>query len=323
MVDSKSDLNQLVIFAKVVEARSFTAAGRSMGLPKSTVSRKVAQLEERLGERLLERTTRRLSLTEVGAAFYERCARISAEIDEAERAVAEERRVPRGLLRVTAPRGLAAAFLADAVAEYLLTYPEVDLDLELTERPVDLLEEGVDLCICSASSASEPGVISTSLGVVRRFLVASPAYLDARGVPQHPEELERHDLVISTNPRRRARLELVGVDGDRVMIDSRPRMVVNGVYLLHEAVRAGVGVGVLPASWCAADIGSGRLVHFLKQWEPAGATLFARYPTSRHLSTKLRSFLDFLVERLEPEELRTFGAPSGTIVADSPSLSTN
>jgi DNA-binding transcriptional LysR family regulator len=299
MSDVKTDLNQLVIFAKVVETRSFTAAGRSLGLPKSTVSRKVAQLEERLGVQLLQRTTRKLSLTEVGAAFYERCARISTEIDEAEQAVMHMHGDPRGLLRLTAPPEFATAFLSDVISEYLVAYPEVDIQLELTERTVDMLEEGFDLSI-RLGRVSDSTLISRELGPIQRYLVGSPKYLERRGVPEHPADLEDHDLVVLGNPRRSQTMELRGLDGELVTIAARPRLVVNSMGMLREAVLAGVGVGLLPAFKCAEDLEQSRLRAVLHDWTRTDAAIHAIYPTSRHLSAKVRIFLDYVAARLDP-----------------------
>lgn len=299
MSDIKTDLNQLVIFAKVVETRSFTAAGRSLGLPKSTVSRKVAQLEERLGVQLLQRTTRKLSLTEVGAAFYERCARISTEIDEAEQAVMHMHRDPRGLLRLTAPSEFASAFLSDVITDYLVAYPQVDIELELTERTVDMIEEGFDLSI-RVGLLPDPTLIARELGPIHRFLVGSPSYLERRGVPQRPADLENHDLVVLGNPRRNSTMELRADDGESVAISARPRLVVNSMGMLREAVLAGVGLGMLPAFKCAEDLAKARLRSFLHDWTRTDAAIHAMYPTSRHLSAKVRTFLDYVVNRLDP-----------------------
>ncbi len=299
MNDAKTDLNQLVIFAKVVETRSFTAAGRSLGLPKSTVSRKVAQLEERLGVQLLQRTTRKLSLTEVGAAFYERCARISTEIDEAEQAVMHMHRDPRGLLRLTAPPEFGTAFLSEVISEYLVAYPKVDIELELTERAVDMIEEGFDLSI-RVNRLPDATLIARELGPIQRHLVASPEYLQRRGVPERPEELESHDLVVLGNPRRGVAFELRGLDGEILPISARPRLIVNSMGMLREAVLAGVGVGMLPAFKCAEDLQRARLRSFLHDWTRTDAAIHALYPTSRHLSAKVRTFLDYIADRLDP-----------------------
>lgn len=317
MANPKTDLNQLVIFAKVVETRSFTGAGRELGLPKSTVSRKVAQLEERLAVQLLERTTRKLSLTEVGAAFYERCARIATEIREAEQAVLERHRVPRGLLRITAPPEFGATLLSDLVSEFLVAHPEVDIEMELTERIVDMIDEGFDLSVC-VGRLPDSGLISRRLGSLRRFLVATPAYLENAGEPGHPRELEEHALVVSGNPRRAVTMELAHSDEGSYRVQTRPRLVVNSMAMLHEAVVAGVGVGMLPAFKCGADLRAGRLCTILDDWTRSEAAIHALYPTARHLSAKVRTFLDFLTARLEHPPGRVPGTrPNNTSTAEA------
>jgi DNA-binding transcriptional LysR family regulator len=298
MSDGNTDLNQLVIFAKVVETQSFTAAGRALGLPKSTVSRKVAQLEERLGVLLLERTTRKLSLTDVGAAFFERCARISTEIEEAEQAVTRTDRAPRGRLRIAAPAELASGLVADVVREFLLEHREIDIELELTDRVVDLLEEGYDLSIRVGPAPSSSG-ISRELGPHHRALVASPTYLERRGIPEQLEQLDRHDLLLLGNPRGAPTLELRGRGGQRRTITARPRLVVNCVEVLRDAAVAGLGIGMLPVACCVEELERGTLVSMLHDWTHAEA-IHAAYPTSRHLSSKVRSFLDQLAARLDP-----------------------
>ncbi|MFO7565717.1 MAG: LysR family transcriptional regulator [Enhygromyxa sp.] len=298
MADVKADLNQLVIFAKVVETQSFTAAGRELGLPKSTVSRKVAQLEERLGVVLLERTTRKLSLTNVGAAFFERCARISTEITEAEEAVTRVDREPRGLLRISAPAQLAPGLLADVVREFLLAHREIDLELELTERFVDLIEEGYDLSI-RVGPVPDSRAIVRELGRLRRVWVASPEYLQRRGTPERPEELEHHDLLALGNPRRDPTLELGGSDGRGRGITVRPRLWVNSVEALRDAIAAGVGIGMLPSTCCVEELERRTLRSLLHEWSRS-ETISALYPTSRHLSAKVRRFSSDLMKRLEP-----------------------
>jgi DNA-binding transcriptional LysR family regulator len=305
----KTDLNQLVIFAKVVETQSFTAAGRALGLPKSTVSRKVAQLEERLGALLLERTTRKLSLTEVGAAFYERCARIAMDVDEAEHAVLGHR-AARGLLRVTATPECAASCLSELVSEFLVAHPELDIELEFTDRDVDMLEEGIDLWIRGGRAQPSLGLGLTvrELGPLQRIMVASPSYLQRRGIPERPEDLEGHDLVLLGSPRRTATMELRGPGGESIELTTRPRLMANDLAMCCEAVLAGVGLGMLPAFRCTEELESGALQVVLHDWARTDGSLRAVYPTARHLSAKVRSFMDHLAQRFEPPSLSSRGA---------------
>lgn len=313
MSETKTDLNQLVIFAKVVDTRSFTAAGRALGLPKSTVSRKVAQLEQRLGVRLLRRTTRKLSLTEVGAAFYERCARISTEIDEAELAVAHMHDVPRGLLRVAASHELGEALLSELLGDFLMETREVDVELSLTSREVDLVEEGYDLSLHFGDAASQASdVLSAELGVIRTHLVASPEYIERRGTPSSPEALEHHELVALGPIARGAGLQLSGPQGASASISKRPRLVVNSLATQREAVLGGVGIGLLPAFICDQHLHSGRLELVLRGWGAPNTGVYVRYPTSRHLSAKVRALSDFIGERLAPTHWPTRATTTNT-----------
>ena len=305
MDDPKTDLNQLVIFVKVVETRSFTAAGRLLGLPKSTVSRKIAQLEERLGERLLQRTTRRLALTDVGAAFYERCARIATEVDEAEQAVRNVGGEPQGRLRICASADIGARFLSEVVGEYLLSHPEVDVELEMTNRAVDRVSdrmaEGCDLVLC-AGRPGESGMIVRRLGSQQRLWVASPSYLAERGTPGHPRDLAEHATLIEgrgdLSPK--VAIELRHGEGERWSLELQPRMVVNDTTMLRRAALAGAGLALLPSAECAGLLKSGRLQVVLRDWSAGETAIHAVYPTARHLSTKVRRFLELVTERLEP-----------------------
>src|SRR5262245_50525709 len=187
------DLNEMLVFARVVQAGSFTTAAAQLGMPKSTVSRKVSELEERLGSRLLQRTTRALSLTDVGRTYYDYCARIVGEIEEAERAVSSLQGTPRGLLRVTAP--VNVSFLGPIVSGFLERYSEVQIELFCTQRSVDLIEERYDLGI-RAGALVDSTLIARSLGTVRWFVVATRAYLKKHGRPRSPEELKEHRCVL-------------------------------------------------------------------------------------------------------------------------------
>jgi DNA-binding transcriptional LysR family regulator len=318
----KPDPNQLVIFAKVVETGSFTAAGRELGLPKSTVSRKIALLEERLGVQLLFRTTRKLAMTEVGAAFYERCARISTQIDEVERALEDLRGEPTGLLRVAVPRELALVVSADLIVELLLTHARLDVELELTGRGGDAIErDGFDLALTLEPSAPAAGMLAVELGSVVRRLVASPEYLERRGFPTTLAQLERHDLCVSVAGRAtplllnggvRPSFELVGPNRASVRISARPRLLVNDDAALREAALAGVGIALLPVLACRRELEDGRLCVVLEDWASADMCVYALYPIARHFAAKLAVFLELMRERLEPRiaELAAHASPS-------------
>ena len=290
------DLNEIVVFARVVQAGSFTAAATALGMPKSTVSRKVSELEERLRSRLLQRTTRKLSLTDVGRTYYEYCARIVGEIEDAERAVSRLHEAPRGLLRVTAP--VNAAFLGPIVSDYLKRYPEVRIDLFCTARTVDLVEERFDLGI-RAGTLADSTLIARSLGSARWFLVATPAYLKKRGRPRSPDDLKQHDGLLFG----------VGIDGASVRLENAERsaqvalsarLMVSDVDILHAVASAGQGIALLPAFRCVEDLRARRLERVLPDWNAPATPVHVVYPSTRHLSPKVKTFVEHLQQRMTP-----------------------
>ena len=197
------DLNEMAVFESVVRAGSFTSAARALGVSKSSVGAQIARLERRLGARLLLRTTRRMRLTDIGAEYHRRCARIVAEAAEADHTAADSRLVPQGTLRVTAAYLFGDAFLAPIVSEYLARYPDVDVDVMLAERLVDLIEEGFDLAI-RIGPLEDSTLTARSLGAAQMIYCASPAYLDANGAPAAPRALgDRHCIFVGNSPRTR------------------------------------------------------------------------------------------------------------------------
>lgn len=303
------DLNELVVFARVVETRSFTAAAQQLGLPKSTVSRKVAQLEERLGVRLLQRTTRKLNLTEVGQAYYERCARIVQDIAAAEQVVTEMQTTPRGLLRITAPVDLGSTYLGALIADFLTAYPEIQLELDLADRIIDLIEEGIDLGI-RVGPLNESTLIARKLGAIQLRVCAAPSYLARRGTPETPAQLADHDTLLFAPSQRAIPWSLHGPGG--VVEDATPRgrLISNGVLALRDAARAGAGIALLPDFVMADDLAAGHLALILPAWSMTRSELFAVYPSTRNLSPKVRAFLEFVVARMSPPPWAVVGDQS-------------
>jgi DNA-binding transcriptional LysR family regulator len=290
------DLNEILVFARVVQAGSFTIAAAKLGMPKSTVSRKVSELEERLKSRLLQRTTRKLSLTDVGRTYYEYCARIVSEVEDAERAVGNLQETPRGLLRVTAP--INVGFLGPIVSDYLKRYPEVRLELFCTPRAVDLVEERFDLGI-RAGALADSTLIARSLGSVRWLLVATPAYLKRRGRPRSPEDLKKHDCLFFGAGLDSAALRLE--DRERsVQVTVSTRLMVSDNDVLHAAATAGLGIALLPAFLCVEDLRARRLERVLGDWNAPPTPVQVVYPSTRHLSPKVKTFADHLHERMTP-----------------------
>lgn len=285
------DANAILVFAKVAEVGSFVRASRELGIPTSTVSRRVAQLEERLGVRLLHRTTRSLSLTDEGRIYFAHAARVAAEVEEAERAVTRMQDEPRGRLRVTLP--LNFGFLARALAAYMQRFPEVQMEVVGTDRVVDLVQEGFDVAV-RAGALADSTLVARKLGELESYVVASPSFLARAGEPEAPRDLGAMDCVIF-GVGQLARWRLVRGDED-VTVDVRARLVANDFDLLEEAVRAGLGVALLPAFRCA----DGRLRRVLPDWRSPAVPIHAVYPSTRHLSPKVKTFLDHLRDEMSP-----------------------
>lgn len=288
------DLNEIAIFARVVREESFTKAARALGLPKSTVSERVSRLEERLGVRLLERTTRHVRPTAAGAAYYERAARVVAEIEEANAAVTDTHRTPKGLLRLGAPLLFGHAFLGDFVAEFLVRHPEVEIELIVADRRFDVVEEGLDLAI-HVLGPIEPSLVARRIGTAERLCVASPSYFEHRNAPQVPKDLLKHSCLVTSNDRRAN--WLFSKDGRSESIAVQGRYSVNSVQLALTAALRGAGVSVLPAFFCAQALRAGHLTHVLADWSLPRSDIHVVYPGSRHLSARVRLFVDALVDR--------------------------
>ncbi len=304
------DLNDVLVFARVYEAGSFTDAARALGAPKSTISRRVAALEERLGARLIERTTRKFRPTEAGTLLYERARRIALALDEAEAAVAELHDRPKGTLRLTAPVDFGSAWLPAMLADFVRQYPEVRVDVELSNRYVDLLAEGFDLAI-RAGQLEDSSLIARRLGKNRLRLYAAPSYFADRSEPLQPEELADHQLVLFRAPRFQATLTLSRGAEVRTL-EATSRISVHDFTLLRGLLIAGTGIGVLPDVAGGVEVKSGRLRLVLPEWCLGEGVISAVYPSSRHLSASLRAFLDHLTSQLSPPPWHEEGSDGAT-----------
>lgn len=289
------DLNEIVVFSKVVEVGSFVGAARELEMPKSTVSRKVSDLEERLGARLLQRTTRKLSLTDVGRTFYQHAARVVAEVEEAERAVSRLQEVPRGSLRVTAP--LNFGYVGPVIASFLERYPEVQLEMVCADRNVDLIAEAFDVAI-RVGALADSALIARSVGGLRSVLVASPAYAKREGVPKSPVDLPKFACLSFGAGIHRSSWTLLRGD-ESVTVAIEARFQVNDFDFLDHAVRMGCGIALLPLFRCEALLRDGTLRRVLPRWASPELPIHAVYPSSRHLSPKVRAFLDHLGEEMD------------------------
>ncbi len=286
-------MSAMVAFSRVVETGSFSEAGRRLGLSKSQVSKLVAALEQRLGAQLLHRTTRKLSLTELGRSFYERCAQIVREADEAERAVIHAQTTSGGLLRVNAPTSFGHLALAPAVSVFLSRHPELRVELFLDDRQVDVIEGGFDVTIRVASRLSDSSLIARRVAASRIVVCATPDYLARRGVPATPDELGAHDCLVYAY---RERWHFRGAAGEQSVGVSGP-LVANNGDALREAALAGLGLVQIPSFIVSAELASAELQAVLEAFEDESPAIWALYSPTRHLAGKVRAFIDFVAER--------------------------
>lgn len=292
-------LDDMLAFIKVVDAKSFTAAADRLNLSKSVVSRRIADLENRLGARLLNRTTRKLSLTEVGQAFYERCTRIISDLDEAERAVADLHAAPRGRLRVNAPLSFGLLHLAPAVAEFMERFPAIEIDIDLNDRYVDLFDEGYDVAV-RIGRLRDSSLIARRLAPNRRVVCASPRYLEKHGTPRVPEDLAQHRCLIYTNVPAAEQWQFK-VNGETRTVRVNGTLRANNGDILMAACVAGHGIVVSPTFLCGDALSSGAVTCLLTDYAFSDSAVYAVYPQNRHLSPKVRAFVDFLAARFGPE----------------------
>lgn len=288
------DLNRVAVAIEVVERRSFTAAARSLGVPKSSVSRSVSQLEAELGVALLRRTTRRLALTEAGEAWYERARRALGELEEANALVARGERAPRGRVRLTAPPDYAAS-LGRALVEFGARHPGVSVEVVLTAQRLDLVADGIDLAL-RAGRLEDSSLVVRKLSTADFGLFAAPAYLAERGRPRAPDELASHACVLFRASHGRAVWRLEGPRG-QVRAEVTGRLASDNMDFTLEAVAAGAGIGLLPQARSLALLGERRIERVLPAWHVAGGALSIVYPATRFLPRRAELLRDFLVER--------------------------
>ncbi|MEQ9150722.1 MAG: LysR family transcriptional regulator, partial [Parvibaculum sp.] len=284
------DLNAYAVYARVVELGGFTAAADALGLSKSMVSRQISTLEDALGVRLLNRTTRRISLTEAGAVVFERAQRIVTEAQEAaEEATCVEGAV-RGQLRINAPMSFGISQLGPVMPEFMARYPELTVDLVLNDRRINLIEEGFDVSL-RISALTDSSLIARQLAPVERYIVGSPAYFEKHGVPKRPSDLAGHDFMLYTLLSRPNILEMENAKGEKEQVELKGRFLCNNADAMVEMMLKGTGLVFSPDVLCHRHLKSGALVRVLEDWTVPALTLHAIYPHSRHLAAKVRAFV--------------------------------
>ena len=288
-------LNSIKAFTKVVQHGSFAAAARELRLSRSAVSKYVIDLEQDLGVQLLVRTTRSASPTENGQAYYERCGAILADLEEADLAVTRLQAEPRGLLRVNAPMSFGTLHLGRAIADFMEKYPQLQIQLVLSDQQIDPVQEGFDVTLRIADLPSS-SLVARKIAPAQRVICAAPSYLAARGTPQHPDDLRAHDCLAYGHLATGNQWKLSGRDGDH-WIAIPWRLCTNNAEVLRDAAVKGRGIALLPTFIAGADLQEGNLRSILAEYKAPEISVYAIYPQTRHLSVKVRLFIDFLVER--------------------------
>lgn len=298
------DLNDLFYFSIVVEKGGFAAAGRALDIPKSRLSRRISQLEERLGVRLLQRSTRRFAVTDAGQRFYRHCQAVIAEAQAAEEAVAQLTTEPRGLVRMSCPVSITQNAIANMLPGFLEKYPQVKILLLSTNRRIDLINEGVDVALrVRFKLDTDADLVVRSFGHSRALLVASPAYLDLHGRPQQPEDLARL-ATISIAELEAQSWDLTSRDGRHYQFEHQPRLMCGDFPLVRAAAEKGLGVALLPESVCCSALASGKLEVILPEWSPPQGVVHCVYPSRRGVLPAVRVLIDWLAEKM-PEAIRS------------------
>jgi DNA-binding transcriptional LysR family regulator len=298
------DLNDMLYFAEVVDRGGFAAAGRALGVPKSKLSRRVAELETRLGVRLLQRTTRKLSLTEAGELYHRHSVAVREEAEAATEALAMVQTEPRGTIHIVCPLTVAQTTLGPLIPRFMQAHPQVRIEMEVSNRVVDLVQEGVDVALRVRQTLEESGsVVVKKLGTSYGRLVASPAQLKREGRPQSVEELSKLSTVAMSSTDGKTSWKLIGPNGREHDFQHRPIYTADDLMTLKYAVMQGTGASIIPDYMCRRDIERGDLEIVLPEWSPRPGIMHAVFPSRRGLVPAVRRFLDFLGEHVSEEGL--------------------
>jgi DNA-binding transcriptional LysR family regulator len=295
------DLNDLYYFAQVVEQGGFSAAARALDIPKSRLSRRISQLEERLGVRLLQRTTRRLRLTTAGERYLRYCREMTASARAAEDAMRQLQSEPSGPVVVSCPVSLAQQILAPMLPEFLDTWPAVSVQMLVSNRRVDLIREGVDLALRVRTRLdTDTEMVVRRFGTALNTLVASPSYLQRYGAPETPGDLANHVTLSFNEPQPEARWTLRNIQGEETEVVVKPQLCCNDFIVLTQAAVRGRGIALLPDEAVREERRRGQLVRVLPEWRSPEGILHCIYPSRRGMMPAVRALLDFLSERLPP-----------------------
>ena len=293
---SGAHLNDILVFMAVVDASSFVAGGQAMGLTRSAASKAIGRLEDRLSVRLLNRTTRTLSLTDEGRGFYDRGRTILQAIEDAEASVTGHAGTPRGLMRLTVPDAYGRLVILPLVGRYLAQWPELRMEVSFTDRQADIVEEGYDLAIRIGEAPPDTRLVSRVIARYGWALVAAPAYLKVRGEPADIDDLADHDRLVFSSRGRRQGWRFRKADGTWIVASGRSRLRLDSGEALRDAAVAGLGIAFLPDFVVAHDLAASRLRPLLTDLDGGDAVITAIYPSRRLLEPRVRRFIDLLVE---------------------------
>ncbi|CAK08632.1 LysR family transcriptional regulator [Rhizobium leguminosarum] len=294
----RTNLNDILIFMAVVDAGSFIAGGQAIGLSRSAAGKAVIRLEDRLGARLLNRTTRTLSLTDEGRMFYERGLQILVSVDEAEASVVGQNSTPRGVLRLAVPDAFGRLVVLPLLEKYLQAWPDIQVEVSFTDRPADIVEEGFDLAIRVGATATDNRLVSRVIATYKTRLCASPSYFAERGEPRDIDDLAVHDCLIFASRNQRQGWRFRGEGGSWIKAQGRSRLRLDSAEAIRDAALAGLGIALLPDFLVADDLAAGRLRQILADLETDNAKIVTLYPDKRVLEPRVRRFIDLIVEEL-------------------------
>lgn len=298
------DLNTLYYFTQVVEHRGFAAAGRALDMPKSKLSRRISGLEERLGVRLINRTSRHCSLTEIGQAYYQRCLAMRVEAEAAAEVIERNRSEPQGIVRLSCPTALLNSWVGPMLSRYMLKYPLVEVHIESTNRRVDVIHEGFDIALRIRFPPLEnTDLVMKVLGNSTQCLVGNPGFLERLSPQPVPADLTGLPSLYWGSAQREYQWELFGPQGASAVIRHHPRMVTDDLIALRHAACAGIGIAHLPSVVVREDIAAGRLVSLMPDWMPKAGIVHAIFPSRRGLLPSVRTLIDFLAEEFSHSDM--------------------
>ncbi|KAF1005496.1 MAG: HTH-type transcriptional regulator DmlR [Luteibacter sp.] len=293
------DLGALRAFVAVAQTGSFIAGGKSLGLTRSAVGKALARLETHLGTRLLHRTTRRVAMTTDGELFYERCTQVLADLDDAEASIRQERPEPKGVLRMTVSGAFGRIVVLPVLRDYLAAWPRVEAEVSFSDRVVDLVEEGYDLGIRVGGVAPDSSLVARVVARSRPGFYAAPTYLASRGEPERPADLSKHERLLFGSRTTTYPWTFRTPDGERIAIEAKSRCLFDSGEAIRDAAVTGMGIAFLPDFVAKDEVDSGRLRAVLTSCVTDEIAVFAVYPHRRHLSARVRVFIDMLTEHLD------------------------